>query len=332
VFRSPQLLLALPLLAACSPPAVGEPMFTDESVARPVRPGAAPRRPSYLGAPTVLYVQLDGAQIALSAQSDASSNQSDVCGATVPPWDPRLDGGSRAAAAGQVRARLLDLFADFNLDVVLERPAAPPYDMIVVGGTASLCGRPDGLGGLGPLDCGNRDLSDVAFVFGATITALDGIVISVAHEAGHSYGLPHTDNPCDVMSNSWCTGGAKRFLDQNMGVPPGDPSGSCALQSSNSWRRLRDVLGPRPAPADTSPPPADTRPPDARQALPEVAAAPGSGCSLAGPSDQPSSRRCGSLLLLLSMLGLLLRRRPSPTRQDVETAHGHSRRDQLGHW
>jgi hypothetical protein len=321
---SPRLLLALPLLAACTPPAGSAPMFTDESVPRPLRPGT--RRPTYTGSPTVLYVQLDGAQIALSAQSDAPTNQSDVCGATVPAWDPRLDGGSRAAAAAQVRAGLLGLFADFNLDVVLERPATPPYDMIVVGGTASLCGRPDGLGGLGPLDCGNHDLSDVAFVFGATVTALDGIIISIAHEAGHTYGLPHTDSACDVMSNSWCTGGAKRFLDQDMGVPPGDPSGSCALSTSNSWRRLHDVLGPRPAPGDTSHPVADSRPRDTLRPLAEAPAPPGSGCSY-----QPCSRPPGSLLLLLPLIGLLQRRR-SPTRQNVETAHGHSRRDQLGHW
>jgi hypothetical protein len=288
----------------------------------------------------VLFLELEGVQISKGLVSDAASNQSYVCGASFPAWDASRFGSDRSESIRRLRTRVEDLFVDFNLRVVTERPAQPPYVMVVVGGTASLCGRSDNLGGLGPLDCGNADLSDVAFVFGATLIDLDGLAVAIAHEAGHTWGLPHTTEPCDVMSSMWCSGGAKRFRDQEMTVPPGDPSGSCGLTTSNSWQRLRQVLGPGPAPAPEAGGLAEGSRLDGRASSPEPVPAPGAGCSMtpagiaplaleAGAPAQRVSLRAASLLLLLT-LGLLLGRCRRAACPRAETGNGHSRRDQLG--
>jgi hypothetical protein len=283
----------------------------------------------------VLFLQLEGAQITEGTLSDAPTNQSYVCGGTFPAWDHGPFGQDRAVVVERLRLEVLDLFADFNLQVVTERPLQPPYVMVVVGGTASLCQRPDGLGGLGPLDCDNADLSDVAFVFGATIISLEGLAVAIAHEAAHTWGLPHTTEPCDVMSSAWCSGDSKRFRDQEMSVPP-DPSGSCGLQSSNSWQRLLAVLGPRTASPDASllsdaAPPFDTRPSDAVWQPGESSPPPGPrGCSAAPERGSP---RGFSLIgfVALSALSLLLLAWSRRAAAQRESSDGHSRRDQLGH-
>lgn len=334
------LLLGLqPLLVACG--VAAEPAghgFLDDCVPRPAslarRTG---RRPGSQTAAAVLFLELEGAKIAKGLVSDAPTNQSYVCGADFPAWDASRFGSDRSESVQRLRSRVEELFVDFNLRVVTERPPQPPYVMVVVGGTASLCGRPDGLGGLGPLDCGNADLSDVAFVFGATLIDLDGLAVAIAHEAGHTWGLPHTTEPCDVMSSSWCSGGAKRFRDQEMTVPAGDPAGTCGLTTSNSWQRLRGVLGPRPTrPAEAGSIEARSRVDGGGSGL-EPPLPSGPGCSTAFPRGSlgaggpayGSSPRAASLLLLLT-LGLLLGLCRRAARPRAETENGHSRRDQLG--
>jgi len=288
--RSAALPLLLATLAGCAPvqPSATEGLV-DESPEVPAALRSRPRLVPYTSGPTVLYLNLEGATITKALDSNAYQNLSFLCGATIPPFDHTPYGGDRGQVAGELVAKVAGLFRDFSVQLVIARPSAPPYEMIIIGGDCSLCGydKQNPIGGLGPLDCDDALQGELAFVFAQTFTQLDGLAVAIAHEAGHSFGLVHTSEPCDVMSNIYCAG--KAFLDKTVAVAP-DHLGKCGQgPTTNSWQRLRDILGAATR-LDGQPP--DGRPGDARgpiEARPLVEARPqlepaaaGSGCSVGG--------------------------------------------------
>jgi hypothetical protein len=254
-------------LAACVPgPESAGPALADDAVEVPPALRLGRLRP-YAMAPTLLYLNVDGATITKGLGSDAHANLSFICGTTIPPLDATIYGTDRDIVVTLLASKVGQLFADFNLQVVTSRPAAPPYDMVVVGGDAALCGYPSGTAGMGPLDCGNLLHGEIAFVYAQTISNLDMLAIATAHEAAHSYGLVHSMDPCDVMSNYYCAT-LKTFLNRQMAVSP-DHYGKCGQTSTNSWAKLLDVLGPREEPiVDTTPPLVRITSPSAGQRVP----------------------------------------------------------------
>jgi len=263
----------------------------------------------------VLFLAFDGVQVTRGIGSDAVRNVSYLCGGTFPPFDHTRYGTDRAEVLADVARRVQQLFADFNLRVVSERPATGPYDMVVVGGAPRLCGYPEGFGGLAHLDCGNALPSDIGFVFSETITDLAMLAVAVAHETGHGFGLPHTAEPCDVMSSSICAPTSKRFLDQLMAVQP-DALGNCDLSFVDSWRKLYHVLGPRPggmdggtpqAERDLRPPSHDELPPSAEDRGAPAGTVP--GCALTPPAGSPPQPPVASALPMAVLIGLCFCRR-----------------------
>lgn len=207
-------------------------------ISRPGPPALAPRHP------VVLYLQLEG--VAIKKQGgDASTNSSPLCGGLFPRFDHTPYSADRAQVLASLTARLGALLADFEIKLVTERPATPPYLMAVVGGQPTLCGYGAGIAGLAPLDCHNQTRGEVLFVFSAGITHLEMLAITIAHELGHTLGLVHSSEDCDVMSPVYCAGGKKTFLDKQMSIWP-DHKGKCGLTYANSWKMMYDVLGPNP--------------------------------------------------------------------------------------
>lgn len=236
------------LLVSLSRPAVADPVaFLDESPEALEVP--APALVPFAGTTlTVLYLNTDGVTVTkVPSGADAHQNTSQLCGGTFSAFDHTSFGPDRAKVVAELAGEVDRLFSPFNIQVVTTRPAAPPYGMVVVGGQAALCGLPAGYSGLAPLDCGDAWPRDVSFVFSDGITFLPMLAVVVAHEAGHSFGLPHTTESCDVMSNFLCTAGDKRFLDVDAPVTP-DHLGKCGLSSTNSHALLLQALGPAPLP------------------------------------------------------------------------------------
>ncbi len=225
----------------------------EQVIARSAGPGG---RAS--GSPTVLFVNFDGGAIAKVAnKSDALANESFIGGGTIPPF--KGDAAARAA----VIAHLKTLFAAYNLTIVTTRPTSGEYDMAMVGGWPSTIGRPSGPSGVAPLDCGQKIPRDISFTFSEVIQSSLAcstssplyhryVAETIAHESGHSYGLPHSGDGCDLMSYSSCSQ-PKKFLDKTMALQA-DAAGQCGLSSMNSHALLLAALGPAPAPLDKTPP------------------------------------------------------------------------------
>lgn len=252
------------LVVACSDPSPGsaadallpdggpeqgaghEVYFMDVSPELPPRNGVRPGQPSPVPRrPVVLYLNFGGAVITKASASDAAKNTSPLCGGTFPAFDHKPYGTDRAAVLAQVKARVATLLADFDITIVTARPAAPPYEMVVLGGLPAQCGYAAGIGGLAPLDCHNTNTGDVFFVFSGGITHLDMLAVAVGHELGHTFGLPHSAEGCDVMSSLYCAGLKKKYLDKKMQIWP-DHKGKCGLSYTNSWQMMYHILGKAP--------------------------------------------------------------------------------------
>ena len=154
----------------------------------------------------VLWVDLTGASIAVAQTDDATADVSSLGAATVPAFDasvvaPKVD----AAIVAQVlvdRARAL--YLPFNLQIVTDRPTSGDYAAVYVGGTASILATPtEGIAGVGDVDCDDADPRSTGFAFSASTTPDEGGVVAlaatIAHEAGHGFGLEHTTDAHDPM-------------------------------------------------------------------------------------------------------------------------------------
>lgn len=172
----------------------------------------------------------------------------------LPPYD--ADNPKRLDNILAIHKKLVTWYADMNVDVVISRPLSGDYLMSVVGGRQSDIVQKDGVVGISPLDCGNRNESNLNYAFSGSLSENpEQVAVTIAHEAGHAYGLVHTDNSKDIMFPSVsqvdgfldgdavdsqpCAGGfhqdSKQVLIDNLGKrqspPPGGDAPSVALVS-----------------------------------------------------------------------------------------------------
>src|SRR5205807_9345251 len=102
---------------------------------------------------------------------DALRNCSGIVGLNLGSHKVSYPGFSGSFAQKQEIASLVkSFFGGFNVNVVVKRPALGTYTMVMIGGTAQSIGDPiRSATGIAPVDCGNRNDVDIAFVYASTI-------------------------------------------------------------------------------------------------------------------------------------------------------------------
>ncbi|HEU4610494.1 MAG TPA: Ig-like domain-containing protein [Kofleriaceae bacterium] len=149
-------------------------------------------------------------------------------------------------------------YADFDVEIVTERPTSGNYHMAIVAGSPGQVGMQNGVLGVSPFSCGYIN-NAISFTF-ANLVANDvpEICWTVAQETAHSWGLDHKYDNRDPMT--YLSGGPtyKRF--QNEAGSCGEYNArqcSCSYNGTgsskmNSWQVIMDTFGSS-AP-DTVPP------------------------------------------------------------------------------
>jgi hypothetical protein len=116
-------------------------------------------------------------------------------------------------------------YADFDVQIVTDRPTSGNYHMAIVAGTPSQVQQSSGVLGVSPFSCGYISNS-VSFTFANLEPSnVADLCWTVAQETAHSWGLDHKyDNrdPMTYLSNGPTT---KRFIDE---------AGSCGEYSARS--------------------------------------------------------------------------------------------------
>ncbi len=199
-------LLAL-LAVSLSEGPLGLPDLRHDIVPAYGAPALAPVRAEDRAAqPAVLYLNFsDGTETIARAISDDASRNESIIGAVDPFPEFRWQafssaGNTRPDVVRAIAERAHRAFLSFNVVLTTVRPADTPYTMVMIGGAPAVFGLPKDVAGLAPLDCGNRQPSDIVYAFSSALEgATHGLFVTIAQEAAHAYGLEHTTNRADLM-------------------------------------------------------------------------------------------------------------------------------------
>ncbi len=244
-------LVALGLVAAAAAPAVAHPhhrhLSGDDERELPT-PKKLEGHARARG--VTLYLNATGGRLT-GGYDDSSQNVSSIVygvadHVTVPAWK-----GSQKRWAKAVEC-VKDRLADFDIDVVTDRPTSGDYIMIMVGGKPGLLGYGSNVGGIAPYT-GEVVRSAIGFVFAADNGYdPDYTCVEVLHEAGHTLGLDH-EYLCNDPMTYLDACGEQRFQDQD--APCGELNErqcESGEDTQNSYRILAANVGLR---GDRSPPP-----------------------------------------------------------------------------
>jgi hypothetical protein len=108
---------------------------------------------------------------------------------------------ARESEMQAIVARVGQIYAGHNVEIVTTRPLAGSYTMAMVGGVGTLLGG-TGDAGLSLKDCDNGNPDDIIFAFTGDMdpaTLVRDAAIAIAHETGHAFGLGHVPDPNDIM-------------------------------------------------------------------------------------------------------------------------------------
>ena len=93
--------------------------------------------------------------------------------------------------------------AGANLTVTGTKPVSGDYTTVIVGGSLTDLGCKDsGEFGASPLDIGNANHNDIAFVFAASGISDKQLAVNIAHVSAHTYGLGNVSDATDIMAES----------------------------------------------------------------------------------------------------------------------------------
>jgi hypothetical protein len=152
--------------------------------------------------------------------SNATTNHSYIIGyawgKSSVNFAPYTDTKGRTAIVSYLKS----FFSKYDVVIKTARPASGPYTMVVI--TPTYWAHH----GIAPLDCGNANKKDIAFVVRTGDTGFypsyKKIAQAAAHELGHSFGLAHVKNTSDFMQ--WASSGSA-FIGGNYDTA--HPSGKC---------------------------------------------------------------------------------------------------------
>jgi hypothetical protein len=198
---------------------------------------------SALAAPRKLYLNFsDGSEAVIKGdEDDARRNVSRLCAASpFLPWLGAEGCGDRDTCKAQIAQLVQEQWRDFDVEVTVQRPAAPDYGMVMIGPSSGSCQF--GLQGIAHIDCANRVESNVAFAFDcAGSVSVCAAVIS--HELAHGFGLGHSQDRTDIMYGGVIEGQAATFRDTSALLS--EPV--CGATSQSSRAQLLAELGAWPA-------------------------------------------------------------------------------------
>jgi hypothetical protein len=187
----------------------------------------------------VVYINFDGPTLT-HGFDDARANVTELADLAI---ELEPFGGSNSHKSEIVR-RVEELYEDFDVCVTDTRPATGDYTMAVVTPTNPFAGGYHGIAG--QVDCLNANPNNIIFAFGSWQspgTTVIGTV--VAKGLGHSYGLHTSAAASDVMA--YFPGSTSTFKDICFTLDGGwfCAHEICDSGEQNSWRKLREILGPR---------------------------------------------------------------------------------------
>lgn len=174
-----------------------------------------------------LWVNFDGASIRKGFELGQSfllcQDMTDFPAASASAAD-------RAAILAQVQKFFAD--AGANLNVTSAKPASGNYTTIHVGGAYQNLGcSGSGVLGIAPFDQGNANKADVGFAFTEGVSNIKTIAETIAHEAGHTFGLDHTSDLKDLMYAS-STNQITGFLAAKLAAGSATQDGPVLLQKA----------------------------------------------------------------------------------------------------
>lgn len=197
----------------------------------------------------ILYLNFEGAEVWSGNDAEAHYGTRGLMTRDMIEMPPYAPGdASRYRNILEIHKRVAGWYGNFNIDVVLSRPLSSNYQMTLVGGDQATLGFPDGVVGISPGDCRNANPSDLNFAFSAKLGGNPfQTAITIAHEAGHAFGLGHTQNKKDIMYPSVQTGADMSFATGEAADP-----GVCNVMQGfvqDGQKVLSENLGPRKAEA-----------------------------------------------------------------------------------
>lgn len=148
----------------------------------------------------VVYLNFGGVTLTAAATSDATQNRASwmtISQGTAPPFKSGVT--NRDQLIKDITDGVRGQLSSFPITVVTQRPAAGPYVMIVIGGTATQVGSRYGAA-VNTLDCGDAQKSDLAWISESLST--QRTVNSAVGAIGFGLGLTATTDPRDCMC-SW---------------------------------------------------------------------------------------------------------------------------------
>src|SRR5262249_25890961 len=143
----------------------------------------------------VVYVNFEGVRVTNCTQqcSDARTNRSwaigEHFGKQSVDFLPYTGEKNRSIVLDTLRRA----YAPYRVRFTTERPDSGDYTMVIVSAT----GGPHH--GVAPLDCGNENPNDIAFIYRTANSSAELVGREAAHELGHSFGLGHVANNADFM-------------------------------------------------------------------------------------------------------------------------------------
>lgn len=188
-------------------------VWTDESLK-----GAEWKAPQTATVSHVIYLnncKPNGCQIK-PGYNDATKNTSSVAksNSVISPFS-----GSDATWQAVVEC-VKQTYADFDVEIVTERPTSGGYHMAIVAGTPGQVGQPNGVLGVSPFSCGYIP-NAISYTFANLIpTDVAEICWTVSQETAHSWGLDHKFDNRDPMTYLGSGPRYKRF--QNEAGPCGE--------------------------------------------------------------------------------------------------------------
>jgi hypothetical protein len=206
----------------------------------------APPADAAAGQPEIVYLNFsDGTEnVTFAPIDDATTNLSSLGAASPYPafvW-PSISTGveTRAQVIARVTRRVHELFLPYNVLITLTRPTTGPYTTVMIGGGPRDIGIDQNLGGVAYMDCDNRENTNLVFAFPSTLRGSEqGLVVTIAQEAAHAFGLEHTESRRDVMHPELSVE-QSRFLDEQTAILG---ERLCGNATQNSHRRLIDLVG-----------------------------------------------------------------------------------------